>query len=342
MAKREPIRTLEAGVLRAQFKDSAGNPIEASGVEVLLFEPGLCPGPDLPTISGLIPSYLGNGTYQLQFTAQGPGGGWIDHWRGYVLGSLTTVNFSFEVLDSGMIHDYPTLGPCENNLIEVTLSSGIRSLAGAPLEEEHSFFFTTTYTPLYADGRKARLASGGLLASVPDYTLYSALLEASIEADAITFVYPPLNEKLFIHARREYVACKAAMETAMNVIAAGGTLKSKRLADFAVEYDTGVLSDLVGQLMDTCRRWQAQVEAGGGVRATRQPRGVIKGEFDPDRPIVGRDWEPISAGDLPIGNAKRVPHGLRRSKKTFRQGRFNKTIQPRLRGKPGKPPWGEW
>lgn len=342
MATRQPIRVTTAGVLRAQFNDSAGNPIQASGVEVLLYEPGLTPGPDLPTVSGLIPDYLGNGIYQLEYTTQFPGGTWIDHWRGLVLGTLTTVNFSHSVLDSGMIVDYPTLGPCENNLIEVTLSSGIQSLAGVPLEEEHSFFFTTAYNPLYADSRKARLEAGGLLQGVSDYTLCNALLEASIEADCITFMKPAINAKLYNHARREYTACKAALSVAMNVAAAGGTLKNKRLADFSVEYDISLLGELIGQLMDSCKRWQSQVESGGGTRAVRNPRGVIKGELDPDRPTVGRDWEPVIDGDIPIGNAKRIPTGSRRSKTTYQNSRLSKSLRGRLHGSRRGKQWGDW
>lgn len=341
LSAREPIRLQAAGLLRAQFSDTAGNPIQASGVEVSLYEPGLCPGPDLPTVSGLVPDYLGEGIYQLQITGQGPGGTWTDYWSGMILGSVTTVSLSYEILASGSIQNYPTLGPCENNLIEVTLSSGIRSLGGTPLAEEHSFFFTTEYNPLYADARKARLEAGGLLTTVSDYTLCSALLEASIEADCITFVKPPINSKLYEHARREYTACKAALSVAMNAIAGGGALKSKRLADFAVEYDVAALAELAGQLMDTCKRWQGQVETGGGTRAVRNPKGVIKGELDPDRPVHSRDWEPTLTGELPIANTSRVPAGSRRGKRTWRSGRTNKLLQDRLRGR-NKNGWGEW
>jgi len=234
---REPIRITEAGILRAQFCDSAGDSIDATNIEVNLYAPGLDPDIDFPTVSGLAPVFLGNGVYQLNFTAIPPGGTWIDQWNGDILGTPTTNNFTFEVIDSGNVYNYPVFGVCNNNLLEITLASGIASLDGVNLDEEYEFFFTTEYDPLYADERKLRLEAGGLLTGVPSHTLCTALLEASIEADCITFVTTHINDKLYQHARREYVACKAAMIVASNVLAGGGILKSKKLGDFAVEYD---------------------------------------------------------------------------------------------------------
>lgn len=317
--KRDCIRITEAGILRAQFCDNKGQPYQASGVEVMLFEPGNVPGPDSPTLSGLTPTYLGNGTFQLSFTAVPPGGTWIDYWQGYVLGSLTTASLTFDVIASGVVVDYPTLGPCKNNLVEVTLASGIRSLDQVPLGEEEQIFFTTEYSPLYADDRKVRMEAGGILGSVPDFTLCMALLEASIEADILTFATPS-NIPLYEHARREYVSCKAAQMVASNILANGGLLKNKKLADFEVEYDHSAMKDLLDDLFDKCKHWRKQLEAGGAARALRDPRGVIKGECDPDRPEIGRGWADVRYGERPFGNAKELPRGKRRWVKTYRRG----------------------
>lgn len=304
------------GILRAKFTDSKNEPIQATNVKVNLYSPGTYASENAPTVSGLTPQYLGEGVFQVEITAQGPGGLWIDEWNGEVLDISTTANLSFEVLEGGLIRDYPTLGPTKNNLIEVTIASGIQALDGSFMPDKYSFFFTTEYAPLYADGRKARLMAGGILGDVPDYTLYNALLEASIEADALTFS-KTINNKLYVHARREYVACKASMMVAQNLLASGGVLKAKRLADFSVDYNVQVLDRLIDSLMDVCHRWLAQLETGGQARAIKDPQMVIKGELDPDRPKFGRGWAEVEIGQKPFGNTKNLPRGKRRWTKTY-------------------------
>jgi hypothetical protein len=240
----------------------------------------------------------------------------------------TTASFSYEVIEGGQITQYPVLGPAQNNLIEVTLASGVMGLDGSYLDEETTFFFTTQYSPLYADGKKARLMSGGILNNVPDYTLYTALLEASIEADIITFA-KTFNRPLYDHARREYTACRASLTVAQNILADGGILKYKRLGDFAVQYDSTAMMDLINSLMDICKRWAPQVETGGQSRAIRDPKMVIKGELDPDRPNFGRGWSEVASNEKPFGNSKELPRGSRRYSKTYKNPNSKKG-------------WGEW
>lgn len=324
---RKPIRVGSTGILRAKFTDSSGVPLEATGLEVNLYAPDTF-NIDPPVVSGLVPTYLGEGVFQLTVTGLSPGGDWVDEWTGDILGISTTANFSYQVLEGGQIIEYPVLGPSQNNLIEVTLASGVMGLDGSYLDSETTFFFTTQYSPLYADGKKARLISGGILSNVPDYTLYSALLEASIEADIITFA-KSVNRPLYDHARREYTACKAALTVAQNILADGGILKSKRLADFSVQYETSSMMDLVNSLMGTCKRWAPQVETGGQARAIRDPKMVIKGELDPDRPKFGRGWSEVGTSEKPFGNAKELPRGSRRYSKTYRNSNSKKD-------------WGDW
>ena len=321
---RNPIRVTAAGILRAKFTDSAGDPIQATSLEVSLFEPGLNPNTDIPTASGLTPSYLGEGIYQLEITAQAPGGTWTDKWTGNILGTETTANFSFEVLDSGAILEAPVFGATQNNLIEVTLTSGVAGLNGRSLDSEHSFFFTTELAPVYSDPRKVRLDAGGFIGSISDYSIWMAILETSLEVDAITFTPQIANLKLFQHARREYTTCKAASLLAMNVMGTGGILQSKRLADFQVDYDTSAVQDMLDEWRNKCRKWQPQIEAGGGLRHSRMPRGVIKGELDPDRPKIGRGWSEVATGEMPIGNKRTLPVGRRRYKKTYRSRKSKK------------------
>jgi hypothetical protein len=311
---RDPIRTGEQGRLRVQFTDAAFLPIEATSVTVDLFAPGLNPDTDTPTIAGLIPVHLGDGIFELTITGPSPGGSWIDRWTGNILGTVTISSLRFDIISSGFIASYPINGLGNNTLVEISLSSDIASLSGVELESPVSIVFTTTYTPLYSSVRKVKLDAGGMLGNLPDDTINLAILEASIEADVITFNKSVINNDLFIHAKRQYVTCLAAMGLAQNVLANGGVLKSKMLADFKVDYDTGILANLLNKLSNCISKWELQVQSGGGARTIKNPRMVIKGELDPDRPTTGRLWYGLSAGELPIGNNRfRLP-GYRRYK----------------------------
>lgn len=313
---RDPIRVGSSGRLRVQFLDSAQEPIQATGVTVDLFAPGDLPGIALPTVTGLVPVYLGNGVFELTFTASGPEGQWTDRWTGDILGSTTIAQAHYPVIASGVGTYYPINGLQEDTLVEIFLSKEITSLAGNPLTDDYSWVFTTTYTPLYSSVRKVRLEAGVMLTTIDDDTINLAILEASIEADIISFRKQIINNEVYLHARRQYVTCLAAALLIQNMLA-GGYLKSKALADFKVDYDTNSFKPLLDKLNNCITKWEAQVQTGGGARAVKAPRGVVKGDLDPDRPAIGRLWYAMSPGELPIGNEKyRVP-GSRRWRTGF-------------------------
>lgn len=316
---RDPIRLGETGILRVQFLDSNSQPIQASSVTVDLFAPGLDPEVDTPTLAAQTPIYLGNGIFQLIVTAISPAGTWVDKWTGFILGTSTTFQSSYSVINTGSIAEYLTPGLQSNTLVEVFLSGNITSTSDLTLGTDTIITFTTTYCPLYSSIRKVKLDAGGLITAVPDDTINLAILEASLEADVLSFRKEMINNNVYLHARRQYVTCLAAQNIAQNLIANGGLLKSKALADFKVEYDTaGNTSALVDKLGECIRKWEAQLQSGGGARAIRNPKMVIKGEFDPDRPANGRLWYRISTGELPIGNNKYRVRGSRKWRTGYR------------------------
>lgn len=300
---RESIYLGQPGTLRAQFTDDENTPFQASGVLVNLYAPGLDPDIDSPTVSGLVPIYIGNGVFEVTVTPTGQGGRWIDEWTGEILGSTTTARFAFTVLSAGAVHEYPTFGLKPNNLVEIILDTSIASLEGATLASNFNTFFTTQYSPLYSDVRKVKLAAGGFLDGVAEDTINLAILEASLEADVLSFK-TERNQKLYLHARREFVTCKAAQMLAANVLANGGVLKSKLLADFRVDYDTRAMMDLMSRMEENCAKWEAQLQTGGQARTVQGPQNVVKGELDPNRPTFGRLWIDPAPGEKPIGNSK--------------------------------------
>lgn len=308
---RDPVRVGSSGRLRVQFLDSAQEPIQATGVTVDLFAPGDLPGVALPTVTGLVPVYLGNGVFELTFTASGPEGQWTDRWTGDILGSSTIAQAHFSVIASGVGTFYPVNGLQEDTLVEIFLSKDIASLGAVSLTDDFSWIFTTTYTPLYSSVRKVRLEAGAILSGIDDDTINLSILEASIEADIISFRKNIINNEVYIHARRQYVTCLAALMLIQNIVAFNST-KSKALADFKVDYDTTAHDGLIDKLSNCIAKWEVQVQTGGGARAIKAPRGVVKGDLDPDRPSIGRLWYALSPGELPIGNEKyRVPASRR-------------------------------
>lgn len=315
---RDSVRVGEAVKLRAKFSDSDLEPIEATSISVSLYEPGLDPDSDPATVSGLVPTYVGEGVYEVEVTGTAPGGQWIDRWTGTILGTVTTVNLSFAVLDSGVIKEYPTFGLHKNNLVEIILGPELAALSGNLLGTTYTSRFTTQYNPLCSSVRKVRLEAGGLLGGVDDDTINLAILEASLEADVLTFKKSGINRKLYDHAKREYVTCRAAGILASNLMASGGMLKSKLLSDFRVDYDTEAIMELLDRLHGKCQKWAAQVQSGGNARAIRNPRGVVKGELDPDRPAIGRLWMPVTGSEKPMGNTKTKLRGSRRYRTSYR------------------------
>jgi hypothetical protein len=313
---RDPIRVGETITLRACFTDSAGEPLEATSVTVNLFEPDLDPSTDTPTVSGLVPTYVGGGVFEIDVVASAPGGTWVDQWTGDILGTTTSVNLSYSVLDSGAIYSYPTFGLYKNNLVEIILDDSIASTGGTVLGSDFVSRFTTEYSPLCSSVRKIRLEAGGLLGNIQDDTINLAILEASLEADTISFAGIQ-NAKVYNHAKREYVTCRASQMLASNILASGGILKSKLLSDFRVDYDTQGLLELLDRLGSKCKKWESQVMSGGQTRYSSRPRGVVKGELDPDRPLIGRLWTSHRSSEKPIGNRRVLPAGKRRWRKGY-------------------------
>jgi len=198
----------------------------------------------------------------------------------------------------------------ENMQVVIQISGDIEDEEGNPLSEDQELFFTTTYNPMYSAIRRIRLDIGSFLRDIPDDTINLAIFEASIEADYLTFdKNAAALSNLYLHARRQWATCKAEEILLNNLInGAGGLLKSKRLADFSVEYGTEAINNILKKVQDCINRWEPELMTGG--HATQTPRGVVKGELDIDRPNVGRLWD--TPDGYPVGNSRVLYRGSRR------------------------------
>jgi len=205
-----------------------------------------------------------------------------------------------------------------NSLLTVTVPAGVKSSTGVALAEDFEFQFMTTADPAYTSLRKVYLELGSFVSSVYDDTIMMAILEASLEADVLTYPVAITNTSMFQHARRQYVTCLAAWILGHNV---SHGLKSKTLGDLRVEYDPSALRDALDRMANCMERWLPQVMAGGYSRAAARPTGVVKGDLDPDRPIVSRgiDFTPSNypANRYPAANTRDKNTNNRRYLRTF-------------------------
>lgn len=326
MSSARGVRAGQTIKLRARFRDDLGDGAPASDVYVHIFEPDVTDLDDLTqaTVVSGVPTHLGEGIYEYQYATPptGPDGIWHDSWEGILTGQPLLADFSFELSASGIIESVPESQLYENNLVLVTVASGIRAIDGTSLVDEFEMEFMTTTNPSYTNIRKVELAVGGLLpTTLPDTTIQTAILEASIEADLLSFRATKINTGLYRHARREYVTCLASRNLLSNL--GSGALKSKTLDNLRVEYDNQALTKVLDRIEDCLGRWEPQLLAGGGAKSVAQPAGVVKGELDPDRPIVSRMWQSTEDGTIsrrvPAANTRERPQNHRRSLRTWRK-----------------------
>lgn len=302
MADRK-IRAGETITLRARFMDDLGDAVEASHVWLRIFpSDGDVDNPNTAILASGNATYFGNGIFQYQYAVPGigPDGLWHDQWYGDIPSQQLYTNLSFEVGASGVVKTFSNQLDV-NNVVEVTLNSGIKASDGGYLSEDYTFNFLTTTTPSFTNIRKIRLDYGGFLADLLDETLQISILEASLEANELTFS-SQLNSKVFTHARREWVTCKAASILMSNL--GNNTLQSKSLGDLSVSYDTKGLRDSMEKAIQCMAKWEPQLMSGGFAKAAQNPRGVVKGECDIDRPTIGRLWNGTNVESTPAANTK--------------------------------------
>jgi len=330
-------------VLSAIFLDAAGNPTDPSNLKLHIFPPGVDPiqNPDFDqawvynitlTDPGQGPyadmsetiEKVDAGKYQYTFTVPTDAelGAAFDWWQGTVDSQDLSEAFTFTIVGGGSIG---TTLLYENNMVFVELSKEIKDIDGNSLGSDYSFYFTTTYNPLYSSVRRVRLDLGPLISEVPDDTINLALFEASLEADALTFGFPSTNSGFFNFARRQYVTCRAEqiiLNAIMGNFAATGTGgKRKALADLTVAYTggSGDIEDLLKRAIACSQRWEVTLTSAGEIspNTSQKPSMVIKGRLDPDRPHIGRNWEPTNPfnsyeSQFPAANVKSRRYGYRR------------------------------
>jgi hypothetical protein len=194
-----------------------------------------------------------------------------------------------------------------NNIVKITISDNVKNTDGDSLVE-YSWFFTTTYTPMYSSVRRIRLDLGALIASIPNETIMLALFEASRYVDSVSFVSSINNNSSYYNmARRELTTCYAeAILVRTREIDNSGDLR-KTLGDLSVGRGGGSGFGNLGDKLENCMaKWEVVVQTGGEIASgtSLKPGYTVKGATAEDRIGVGREWEPTSfpGSQEPIGN----------------------------------------
>lgn len=208
-----------------------------------------------------------------------------------------------------------------NNVVSFVLDETLTNTSSVALSEDYEFYFTTKYEPLYSSIRRLKLDYGSFLTNVPDDTINLAIFEASKEADMLVNSLAITDNNYVNFVKKQWTTCKAAETLLRNVLSGGvsGLVKSKRLGDLAVEYNTTAATNALDQALGCLAKWTPSLVTGGNTIQT--PSMVIKGEFDPDRPPVGRGWLNQS---MPAVNSKTLDTSTSRRYRTGYYGRRGK------------------
>ena len=207
----------------------------------------------------------------------------------------------------------------QNNLVTITLDSSIASTGGTSLGSDYSFSFTTRYSPLYCTSRKLRLSIGQYIKDLPDDTLNFAIHMASLAADQLNWNTSIDDNDYFNFVRGQWVCCKAEEILLINVAGGSGQLKSKKLGDLSVEYNTSSNTNAALERAIACQqKFEGALIAGG--QQVQKAALTIRGSLDPDRPPIGRGWyhsRNLSMPQVPAANKKTRFYGTRRYRNTY-------------------------
>lgn len=193
-----------------------------------------------------------------------------------------------------------TLPP--DNEIRIWLTSDIKSESGESLNN-YLYWFTTRYTPIYADVSEIYAKIGSIIGSdFPEDIIYRLLLRYSILSDHINpygLSRDPFTWRL---ARNNWIICQVSRDLIANIDASRGSGGKKRLADLSVQLPEKGSSSLLNNL-DQCvfQAERLMLTTGVNTVLVAEHGGKLQGE-----PNFGRKITGYSNSSLPLINASWV------------------------------------
>lgn len=337
--------------LTAKFFDAADEPKDPTNLRLSIYPPGKNPEDGaLPSDAWVLDATLTSGgtgphshpgtlitkisegvfTYAFTVPEDCDLGAGFDRWQGTIdLQDLDGV-FVFVIVGGGSVG---TTQLFNNNIVFIQVLRDVKAEDGTCLSEDTTFYFTTTYEPLYSTIRRIRLDLGPFIKDIPDDTINLAIFEASLSADANQFLFSPVNPTYLQFAIREYTTCLAELILVGALLGDSATVGKmyKSLGDLSVSRGGNLegLRDKFKDLENCVATWKPVLQNAGNVTpgASLRPDYTVKGALAEDSITVARGWEPTvrhhhHSNELPLANSN--THRTNR--------RLNKTGRTRTRG----------
>lgn len=195
-----------------------------------------------------------------------------------------------------------------NEIVTINLS-GIKSTEGDDLQEFSSYFTTEMY-PMYSSATRVSQLIGSYLDGISEDIINQLILAYSYEAEVLTACDVSDNKWKFLTGN--WVGLKVALDVLFNTnlyLGESGGKVYKKLGDFSISKDSstdtgGPVKGMIDKL--ECEIFKLEVavkncmdpliscegmENINTLAARRQASaGVIKGQFDPNRPLFGRGF----------------------------------------------------
>jgi hypothetical protein len=287
--------------------DGEGTLIDPTAITVDIFPPGFDPrsatvvdADALLLAQAPTKEEVGVYSYNYTITPVQDTGTYYDRWNWTVDGEALDYTFEITVLEYVTLQSYT---PQYNHMIRVILDESIESDTAETLAADYDMHFMYEMSPFYSTARILEMEAGAYLQNIPDDTLETEILLASLEADTLTFIDTNDNDEYFQHVRRRYVTCKAALRMLSNVYST--YMKRKRLADLDVTYGDG-LPQKLDQMANCVSEMELVLNSGGNIspHTSLRPDVTIPGIGIIDRPTFGRGWQ---RGQQNIANTRDYP-----------------------------------
>jgi hypothetical protein len=205
----------------------------------------------------------------------------------------------------------------QNVVVHIVLPRGFALVNGQTLKEDTSLLVVGELSPWYASVDQVRLEGGVYLTKAPDIAIAAQIWQASKNADALTARLPPEPTSLdnprpddltyhrwflFYHARNNFVALRAALDTLLNVFDLAGARGSKTLANFSVTRMSFARDESMPKktkdMEDELKKWRIVIQSGGEVGFGGHAKAgfAAKGIYDPSDAPAGRLWYTTGMG----------------------------------------------
>lgn len=187
-----------------------------------------------------------------------------------------------------------------DNEIRIWLTSDIKNVSGEALNN-YMYYFTTRYTPIYADISQVFARIGGIIGTdFPEDIIYRLLLRYSILADLMNPAFAATNGIGWKLLSSEWVLCSTIRDLLLNLPTLSGMSGGKkRLADLSVQQPAASDSAAVlKQMLDCTKKFETLMMNRGGTSMAV----AVKGAYNPEEPNFGRRIDGFLHPTFPIVN----------------------------------------